>query len=167
MEKQYYTTKNTKLAIALATMGIPFHDEVPMVCIREANAIQTTWNFAEKGMWSNLDGSQTAAISARDVGAAWVHPQRSTLPKAALEELMVIRRSLENRQLLMSAVKSDRTEVAYVAQAVRENRNTMERMMQERSIAKLKTNLGHLYVPEQNAEDHAHRYEKALGIRIA
>jgi len=168
MKEQYYHTTNTKLAVALATLGAPFHNDAePAMAVRDHGGIQTVWRFALGGIWRNFDGSETVPFALADAGKAWVSPTAGNLPEGPRRELVVIKKALESRDLLQQILHAPSVETSYIGQAIRENSAIMERVIKEALLVKLRTKDGRiLYVPNEGAADHADHAAKVFGVRV-
>jgi hypothetical protein len=177
MNEQYYHTRNTKLAVALATMGVPFHNpNEPVMSVKVAAGssvkVESIWRFALTGTWTNRDSSLEHVVSSDDIGKTWSSPNAPTnLPREAVEELMIIKRGLEARDLLLQAFhaldKSPKPDVRYVQDALEWNAELLRKVLAEQAVLRLTTRNGKfLYVPERDAREHAQNAAKAFGVRL-
>lgn len=166
MLDKYYQTRDTKLAVAIATLEVPFHNPAaPCTSVQEADGLQTTWRFKLDGVWRNMLSGETCIVRTEHIGSAWGAPNAGPLQAGPRAELLLMKRALENRALLQQAAKAQNMDVRYVGEAIRENINTMQRIMMEGSLAQLKTRAGRLFVPSFHARDHFRDAEKAFGIK--
>ena len=129
MATSEYRTCNSKLAVGLATMGIPLCTKTPVVRRITEKGDKVFWHFQPLGIWSGPNGERIA-IGATDIARAW-DGGATRLAKQVLDELMIIRLSLDTRDSFFSALKKQDTR--YVAECVATNRETMMRIMQRTS----------------------------------
>ncbi len=166
MLEQYYQTRDTKLAVAIATLEVPFHDPLaPCTSVQEAGGLQTTWRFKLDGVWRNMLSGETCIVRTDHIGIAWGSPNSGKLQAGPRVELLLMKRALENRELLQQAARAKNMDVRYVGEAIRENVSIMQRIMLEGSLSQLKTRAGRLFVPSLHAREHFRDAEKAFGIK--
>lgn len=178
MSEQFFNTSNTKLAVALATLGVPFYD--PMnpgtSCKFEKEpgkwGVETNWRFRHKGTWTNFEGTEEAEVSAIDISVEYYHPDRKTgLCAGARRELQVIRMALDNRNELLNVVKAHQNPSSPDARKVSDiailNAETLRKAIAEESLIKLRTrDKQTLVVPSRDAREHAERSAKIFGLKL-
>lgn len=145
----FWSTTNTKLALCLATLGIPFHKSQVLKKWTTKRGEQAEWFFEQVGEWRNLDG-KTAIIKSTDCDAAW-HGLEHKLPKECLKELLIIKQSLENRDNMLAAMKSRDMSVSYVAELLEQNRKVIVELYKSKPLYGVETYKGKRLILNQEA----------------
>lgn len=146
----YWTTTNSKLALAVATLGIHFAKQKQIRRWNTTRGEQVEWYFEPRGQWKNFDGTETASIAAADCEAAW-DSRPNSLPDGAHRELLLIKRALENRDEMFAVFRNPNVSVSYVAEVLEENRKFILEMYAKADPFIIERWRGRRLVIKQNA----------------
>lgn len=159
MITSFYTTGNQRLAVALATIGIPPHAENPVTVERRAlpngdTEVRTTFHFAIAGTWKGFGGEPQIAIKADAIANAYFALTRGKRPEnldfRIVAELSIIHSCLEVRDEINRVRKAANPETSYIGVAICENASTLSSFVSStQELTRQKLRRGILYAPTE------------------
>ena len=159
MITSFYTTGNQRLAVALATIGIPPHADSPVTVERRAlpngdTEVRTTFHFKIAGTWKGFGGEPQIAIKADAIANAYFSLTRGKKPEnidfRVLAELAIIHACLEVRDEINRVRKAANPEQSYIGVAICENASTLASFAQaSQELTRQKLRRGILYAPTE------------------
>lgn len=162
MITSFYTTGNQRLAVALATIGIPPHSEPVTVekrILPNGNAeTRTTFHFAIAGTWKGFGGEPQIAIKADQIANAYFALTRGKRPDnldfRIVAELSIIHSCLEVRDEINRVRKAANPETSYIGVAICENASTLSSFVSStQELTRQKLRRGILYAPTEQLGD--------------
>jgi hypothetical protein len=159
MITSFYTTGNQRLAVALATIGIPPHTESPVtiesrILPNGETEKRTTFHFAVAGTWKGFGGEPQIAIKADQIANAYFALGKGKRPDGidfrVLAELAIIHSCLEVRDEINRVRKAADPEKSYIGVAICENASTLTAFAQaSQELTRQKLRRGILYAPTE------------------
>ena len=163
MSTSFYTTGNQRLAVALATIGIPPLSEHPVTVERRLTAngteeTRTTFHFEIEGLWRGFGGEPQISIKADQMAAAYFALMQKKQPQnidhRILAELAVIMSCLEVRDGINQVRKAANPAQSYIGVAICENAATLNRFAEStQELTRHKLRGGILYAPTETLQE--------------
>jgi|DEB19_MinimDraft_3_1074340.scaffolds.fasta_scaffold28332_3 hypothetical protein len=163
MITSFYTTGNQRLAVALATIGIPPHAENPVTVERRTlpngeAEVRTTFHFEVAGTWKGFGGEPQIAIKADAIASAYFALTKGKRPEnldfRILAELQIIHACLEVRDEINRVRKAANPEQSYIGVAICENATTLASFVNAtHELTRQKLRRGILYAPTETLQD--------------
>lgn len=162
MIESFYTTGNQRLAVALATIGIPPHKD-PVTVERSTMPngdiqTRTSFHFEVAGTWTGFGGEPQIAIRTDQVANAYFAIGRRKTPEGLdfriIAELSIIHSCLEVRDEINKVRKAANPELSYIGVAICENASTLAGFTEStRELTRQKLRRGILYAPTEQLPD--------------
>lgn len=163
MITSFYTTGNQRLAVALATIGIPPYSENPVTVESRVAANgniekRTNFHFETSGTWHGFGGVPAIEIKADEIAAAYfrISKRQQQIPMdfRVLAELAIIHSCLEVRDEINRVRKSANPEEGYIGIAICENASTLARFVKSsQELTRQKLRRGILYAPTETLSE--------------
>jgi hypothetical protein len=163
MIDSFYSTGNQRLAVALATIGIPPR-QTPLTVEnklgpdRKTVETRTTFYFEPVGVWTGFGGTPSIPIKAEDIARAYYDLEcvkhASVLDPRIIAELSVIHACLEVRDVANQVRKAANPETRYIGVAICENTALLSQFAATaKQLNRMKVRSGTLYAEAEKFDD--------------